>query len=428
MRVLVFPCGSEIGLEVHRSLKNIKVVELFGISSISSNAGKYFFQHYHEPFPFITSPDFIPQLNAFIEQHQIDVVIPANDDVVLAMARNSSQIKAHLITSPVATCEVCRNKVETYRLFANDAVVKVPYVYEGGQVPEGDFPVFVKPAVGQGSKGARPIADANSLKEYIKESNGNYVVMERLTGEEYTIDCYTDKNGELKFAGARVRNRTINGISADTYPAFDEQFEIVARAINAQLALRGPWFFQLKRDKTGVLKLLEIAPRVAGSMALARNLGVNIPLLAIYEHMGYPVNVMPKHYGIRLDRSLSNVYKLDIEYQTVYIDFDDCIIVNNKVNIEAVELIYQAHNEGKRVVLVTRHKHNLEETLKRHRLNGLFDRICHITEQDDKCNYIEPDKAIFIDDSYRERKIVFDTYGIPVFDVCEIESLLNKKL
>jgi hypothetical protein len=427
MRVLVFPCGSEIGLELHRSLKNIKVVELFGISSIESNAGKYFFKNYFEPFPFITSPEFIPALNAFIEEHKIDVVIPANDDVVLTMARNRESINADLITSSLETCDICRNKAVSYKLFANHPIVKVPHVYEGN-VPAADFPVFVKPAVGQGSKGARAINDADALQEYIKESNGNYVIMERLTGEEYTIDCYTDKTGELKFAGARVRNRTINGISADTFPAFDEQFAIVAAAINAEIELRGPWFFQLKRDKEGTLKLLEISPRIAGSMALARNMGVNIPLLAIYELMGYPVNVMKKNYGIRLDRSLSNVYKLDIEYDTVYLDFDDCVILNGKVNIEAVDLIYQIHNEGKKVILVTRHKGNLTETLAKYRLNGLFNEICHLDEQDDKCRYINPEKAIFIDDSYRERKTVFDTYQIPVFDVCEIESLLNKKL
>lgn len=427
-RVLVFPCGSEIGLELHRSLKNIKVVELYGISSVESNAGKYFFKNYFEPFPFVTSPGFIPALNAFIEEHNIDVVIPANDDVVLTMARHRESIKAELITSSFETCDICRNKDVSYKLFANHPVVKVPKVYDGGEVPAADFPVFVKPAVGQGSKGARAISDADALQEYIKESNGNYVVMERLTGEEYTIDCYTDKNGELKFASARVRNRTLNGISADTFPAHDAQFEVFARAINDTLTLRGPWFFQLKRDRNGMLKLLEISPRIAGSMALARNMGVNIPLLAIYELMGYPVNVMKKDYGIRMDRSLSNQYKLDIEYDTVYLDFDDCVLVNGQVNIEAVDLIYQTHNEGKRVVLVTRHKGNLTETLAKYRLSGLFNEICHIDEQDDKCRYINPEKAIFIDDSYRERKTVYDTYQIPVFDVCEIESLLNKKL
>lgn len=427
-RVLIFPCGSEIGLELHRSLKNIKTVELFGISSVESNAGKYYFKNYFEPFPFVTAPTFIEELNAFIEKHEIDVVIPANDDVVLTMARHADEINADLLTSSLATCEVSRNKVDTYKLFQNSDVVKVPYVYADGVVPEADLPVFVKPAVGQGSKGARPIKDLDSLQEYIRESKGNFVVMEQLTGEEYTIDCYTDKNGELKFAGARVRNRTLNGISADTFPAYDEQFETIAKAINAEMDIWGPWFFQLKRDRNGELKLLEIAPRVAGSMALARNLGVNIPLLAIYELMGYPVNVLRKTYGIRMDRSLNNVYKLDIEYDTVYIDFDDCVILEDKVNMEAMQLIFQAHNQGKQVVLITRHKADLNASLAKFRLAGLFHQIHHLTENEHKSSYIANEKAIFVDDSFRERSEVYNAHKIPVFDVSEIESLIEHKL
>jgi hypothetical protein len=37
VNVLVFPCGSEIGLELHRSLKDIRFVNLFGASSVSDH-------------------------------------------------------------------------------------------------------------------------------------------------------------------------------------------------------------------------------------------------------------------------------------------------------------------------------------------------------------------------------------------------------
>lgn len=428
LNVLIFPCGSEIALELHRALKHIKIVELYGISSVSSNAGKYFFKNYHEPFPFINEPGFIDALNAYIEKHNIDAIFPSHDDVVLTMARNKDAIKAAVLTSPYNTCDVSRNKLATYKLFEHDEQVKVPKIYEG-EVPEADFPVFVKPKVGQGSKGAMAIKTNAQLQQYIANSNGNYVVMEQLTGKEYTVDCYSDKNGVLKFVGARVRNRTINGISSDTFPVFDPVFETIAEGINRRMDLKGPWFYQVKHDKDGVLKLLEISPRTAGSMALARNMGVNIPLLAIYELLGYPVNTMKKTYGIRLDRSLQNVYKLDIEYDTVYIDFDDCILLDeSNINLEAIQFVYQVINEGKRIELITRHKHDISVTLEKFRLSGLFDAVHHLRENEPKHQYIQTEKAIFIDDSFRERRSVAEKHGIPVFDVCEIECLLNKKM
>ena len=37
INVLVFPCGSEIGLEVHNALKYDKHINLVGLSSVSSH-------------------------------------------------------------------------------------------------------------------------------------------------------------------------------------------------------------------------------------------------------------------------------------------------------------------------------------------------------------------------------------------------------
>jgi hypothetical protein len=49
----------------------------------------------------------------------------------------------------------------------------------------------------------------------------------------------------------------------------------IATHINAELTLRGPWFFQLKPDSRGGWKLLEISCRVAGSVVAQRARGVS---------------------------------------------------------------------------------------------------------------------------------------------------------
>ena len=43
--VLVFPCGSEIGLEIHNALKYSKDFNLFGGSSVDDH-GKYVYKNY----------------------------------------------------------------------------------------------------------------------------------------------------------------------------------------------------------------------------------------------------------------------------------------------------------------------------------------------------------------------------------------------
>ncbi len=45
-------------------------------------------------------------------------------------------------------------------------------------------------------------------------------------------------------------------------------------------------------------------------------------------------------------------------------------------------------------------------TLDKYRLTQLFDRVFHITDGSSKANYIDVEKAIFIDDSFIERQSV----------------------
>lgn len=89
--------------------------------------------------------------------------------------------------------------------------------------------------------------------------------------------------------------------------------------------------FQLKRSTSGTLTLLEVAPRIAGTMALNRVAGINFAMLTIYESMQININLLPTFNNIQITRSLSNKYKHKINFEHVYIDYDDTIVVKNKL-------------------------------------------------------------------------------------------------
>ena len=65
-RVLVFPCGSELGLALHRSLCFARFFEIHGASSVASNHGKYVFRRYHEGVPMVDAPDFAPRFPSLV--------------------------------------------------------------------------------------------------------------------------------------------------------------------------------------------------------------------------------------------------------------------------------------------------------------------------------------------------------------------------
>ncbi|HVM40072.1 MAG TPA: ATP-grasp domain-containing protein [Acidimicrobiia bacterium] len=417
-RVLVFPCGSEIGLEIERSLRYSKDFELVGASSLPDH-GRLAYARYIEGVPFVDDPAFVDHLRDVVETHDIDLVFPAHDSVVLELARHAADLGATLATSPVETCEIARSKSKTYAALAG--VVRTPAVYDAGRH---EFPVFLKPDVGQGSKGTALVHDEDALRVALAE-RADRIILEYVPGVEYTVDCFTDSDGELRFAQGRERMRTVNGISVQSKPSPDPEFRRIAERINEALTFRGVWFFQVKRDTGGELVLLEVAPRVAGTMALCRMQGVNLPLLAAYEFTGTRTAILQNRFGVEIDRALSTRFVLDLDYDTVYLDFDDALVVDGAPNPLLLALLYQFRNEGKVVVLLTKHAGDIHQTLASHAISErLFDEIVCISHDAEKIEHMKREQAIFIDDSFSERRRVFEALGIPVFDVSEAVELL----
>lgn len=423
-RVAVFPAGSEIGLEINRALKYSTYFELFGFSSVDDHAA-FVFKNYVDGIPFYTKPDFIEKLNEALVEHQIDFLYPALDDLLLYLTEHQSEIKAKVITSAVDTIRICRSKIKTYEYFKDEYFV--PRSYES--IDDVDtYPVFIKPDIGQGSQGAKLIKDRKEL-EIAFEENPNIVICEYLSGEEYTIDCFTDFKGEFKVCKMRNRNRVRTGISVNSKSLKTPQEVIdIARIINEKLTLNGAWFFQLKKNAKGEFRLLEIAPRIAGTMGLSRNTGVNYPLLTLFNAMEKDVAIIPNNYEIEVDRAFISRFKTNLDYNTVYVDLDDTIIVNEKVNTFLMMYLYQCVNEGKKLVLITKHIRVIEETLGKNKVPmSLFDEVIHLSPTDKKSEYVKDKKAIFIDDSFAERMDVAKNCGIPVFDLSEVEALIDWK-
>jgi len=216
-----------------------------------------------------------------------------------------------------------------------------------------------------------------------------------------------------------------NGIAVNTMPVFLEDAQNIATKIHNELKMQGTWFFQLKRTFDGELALLEIAPRIAGSMSVHRSIGVNFPLLSIFEEEKTLVRIMINQNEVELDRALQNRYKHSIKYNTMYIDLDETLVIREKVNVDAINLVFQCLNRGIKVKLLTRHSGNLTLTLKKFRLESLFDEIIHLGAGELKSEHIKDANSIFIDDSFSERLEVSQKLGILTFDCSMIEGLIR---
>ncbi len=419
--VLIYPAGTEIGLEIFRSIKDSIHFAVVGGSSVDDHT-EVVYERFVSGLPMVDDPDLIKKLNEVIKEYQIDFVFPAHDTAILRLAEASAagELACAVVTSPVETCRIARSKKKTYESLGG--VVPVPKVYDATDITGEYLPVFLKPDVGQGSKDTYLARTLDDLHFYMTK-DPSLLVLEYLPGKEYTIDCYTNKDGKLLMSAGRGRIRIQNGISVRSHIVSDPRFSKLAAAINEAMDFRGVWFFQVKESSQGELVLLEIAPRVAGTMGLERARGANLPLLSLFEASGIDVSVTKNEYEVLIDRALENRYRHNITYNHVYIDFDDLLVLGGKVHPEAIAFVYQCINKGVKVHLITRHKEVLEDSLKKYRLQNVFDEVIWIKEGEEKHTYIKDKDAIFIDDSFAERKKVQDACGIPTFDNHMLEVL-----
>ena len=426
--ILVFPCGSEIALEVYRAVNHSTHFNLIGANSIEDH-GQFVFENYIGGLPFITAPDFLEKFRQIIRENNIDAIYPAMDTVIELLKSNEDFFGCKVVSSPIETTQICLSKSKTYKVLED--VVKVPRTYTANELVKagGMFPVFAKPDIGYGSRGAKKISSIEDLKAHLA-LYPSCILSEFLPGKEYTVDCFSSNNGNLLFAAARERCRIMNGISVNTKPVKEnaEEFMDFAQKINETIKFQGAWFYQVKRDANGNLTLLEVASRFGGSSSLFRAQGINFALMSLFDAFDIPVSILRNGYDVVMDRALDNKYKLDLKYSEVFVDFDDCIYLEKKfVNDALMAFLYRCVNKGIKVTLLSRHDDEklgkLDELLDKLRIRQVFDRIIHLNPIQKKIDFIDNTDSIFIDDSFTERKAVADKFNIPVFSLDMIEAL-----
>lgn len=407
--ILVVPAGTEIAHEVFEALRYSKFWNLIGANAARDHSEVLFNNLIHN-FPSAYDETFAEAVNSAVQQRNVDIVIPTHDEAIFRLA---GKITGALFAGPEpATARILRSKQLTIDALQN--VVPTPDVFspDAATLP---FPVFAKPDQGQGSRGAITVHTPEQLRMLV-QSGGELIIQELLNGEEVTIDCYSSRSSELLYAQPRVRERVTMGIASRVTALNDSTLTDYARSISSHLGLFGPWFFQMKKDRLGNFKLLEVASRVSGSMGFQRNLGVNLVEAFLHELCGNPVSFYSNSItSIMYDRALYEKIKWDFRPSCIYVDFDDTLrFEDGSMNHKLVGILYGCKvNIGSRIILLTRRNENLEILLDSFGIRHLFDSIFKMDKATPKSLYITDKDSVFIDDSFAERAEVARARGIP---------------
>lgn len=421
INVLVFPCGSENAAEIHQALRYSLHVNLFGASSVDDH-GRFRFDHYTGNLPKIGAAEFDPMFSALLSELAIDIVFATHDTVLEYLSTRVHEMGVTLVNGDPESAAIARRKSATYRHFADSRWI--PRVFSGvDQITE--WPVIVKPDLGQGGQGVTLAYDRQQATSAMTAID-HPILVEYLPGNEITVDCFTDKNGRLVWVGPRTRERVRAGISMRSQViALTDEIAAIADDINRGLRLRGPWFFQLKADVGEQWKLLEISCRVAGTMVAQRARGVNLPLMTIQDYLGRDLIACCNPHVELVERNIATRSELAFQYDTVFVDLDDTLILDGYAVPVTMAFLYQSIASGKKIKLITRHQSDVAVTLKNARIDaGIFEQIIVVEAGKSKADHITP-TSIFIDNHFPERIDVARKLAIPVLDVDTLEFFIK---
>lgn len=127
------------------------------------------------------------------------------------------------------------------------------------------------------------------------------MAMECLPGEEGSVDLIAD-NGKILYMAYRESNVNLASIPQEATLAYNEEAYQIAKNVIAALGLSGNADLDFKYDEDGHPVLMEINPRIAATMKIFKEGGLNLPYLRIKQLLGEALPEVDVKYGVKMKR------------------------------------------------------------------------------------------------------------------------------
>ena len=287
--------------------------------------------------PKATDPEFATRILEICIEKNIRLVMPLVTKELLPLAEMHEDFNEHgihVMVSSEKSIRIANNKSECYSFLRRNHI-RVPEFYVAHNVNDFTdaaeklgYPInqfCFKPSESNGSRGVRIVsANLDETDLLFNHKPGHLymtyehavsilssapfpelLVSEYLPGQEYSVDCLAE-NGTPKIILPRIRKKMTGGISVRGTFIKDASLITYCEQIIRTLNLHGNIGIQAKLSKDGEPLLLEINPRVQGTIVAALGAGINLPLLAVHQELGEKI---PEDFTIRWNTSFSRFWK-----------------------------------------------------------------------------------------------------------------------
>jgi carbamoyl-phosphate synthase large subunit len=240
----------------------------------------FFMCEANEVIPEADSHYFMHRLNKIVEKYGVNLLLPTSGFDIYPYSEYREQLvkKGALpVVSDMDSLLTCKDKMLTYKKLKSK--FDLPFTTTDPR-EIGNFPIMAKPRYGKGSRDIMRLDDSDDIR-YITSKMKDLIFQEFLPGTEYTIDVISDLEKRSLLAVPRVRIQTKAGISTKGRVFKDRKLEEECRQIAEFIGIRGPCCIQMKEDVNGIVKLVEVNPRMGGGTIFTTLAGANFPMMLI---------------------------------------------------------------------------------------------------------------------------------------------------
>ena len=286
--------------------------------------------------------DFLERVMEILRQENCSVIYPLStfDQEYFAARRDFfAQHNIRVVVSDLDSVESANDKLKLYELCRRTGIPVADYrplqdtASLGSALQElryPDLPVVFKLSRGTAARGLAVIRRGTSIFESIHRSNGppqmsaeelsqtlahmawsGGILCEYLPGNEYSVDVLSWK-GDSLISVVRERHAAVGGLALHAEVVDDPMIRELAETVVRELKLSYTSNIQVRRNSQGIPCLMEVNPRIPGTIGLTVQAGVNMPALALELALG---NRAPSRfsisYGMRVMRYWGAFYHSD---------------------------------------------------------------------------------------------------------------------
>ena len=284
--------------------------------------------------PSASAPDYVDRLLEICKKENVDVVLPFMSAELLPLIDRKidfEKVGIKVSVSDRASVEITTNKYSFYE-FLKDHGLSVPRF---ALVRKADdllsaceacgYPsnaVCVKATELSGSRGIRIVkpdvsrfdllfhekpnsffTTMEDLQATLHERNEmpEMMAMEYLPGMEGSVDLIAE-NGKILYMAYRESTVNLHSIPQAGVLKDNPEAYVIAEKVVKALNFTGSADLDFKNDANGLPVLMEINPRIAATMRIFKEGGMNLPYLRIKHLLGEPLPEINIRYGVKMKR------------------------------------------------------------------------------------------------------------------------------